>query len=270
MAWWDERSGKLLPSAFFATAAADAPSASGLEAGAFKLPLHKDAVSAMTGVGQAPSASKRLFHVCLTGGPCSGKSSSLVSFTKALTSRGMDVYAIPETPTIVMNAGFPYPGLEGTEELLMEFELAIAHTQLQMENSAARLAIARDTLQRKRPGVIFYDRGLLDMKAYLNEAQWAKLLELLSLTEAQVQARYDLVIHLQTAAIGAEKFYTTANNAARTEGLEEARVNDARVKEAWAGHPNWHHVPNRPSGGFETKVAEATAAVLQLVGLAPA
>lgn len=116
----------------------------------------------MMGKGIAPDAVKRLFHVALTGaaattvgvcgsarilgggthpprsvanpgGPCSGKSSSLASFTQTLTERcalpsppnrregkscsanpprrGMDVYALPETPTIIMNAGFPYPGL---------------------------------------------------------------------------------------------------------------------------------------------------------------
>lgn len=31
--------------------------------------------------------------------------------------------------------------------------------------------------------------------------------------------RYDLVIHLVSAANGAEKFYTTANNESRSEGI---------------------------------------------------
>lgn len=43
-----------------------------------------------------PALKTRLFTVCLTGGPCSGKSSSLASFTKALTEKGFDVYAVPE------------------------------------------------------------------------------------------------------------------------------------------------------------------------------
>lgn len=110
---------------------------------------------------------------------------------------------------------------------------------------------ARDKMQRERPGVIFYDRGLLDMKAcapsplqqwtpphpfyvhsqrapatcshtrrYLSGTQWDKLLSMLGMTEEQVHARYDLVIHLETAAIGAEKYYTVENNAARKEGIE--------------------------------------------------
>jgi len=41
--------------------------------------------------------------------------------------------------------------------------------------------------------------------------------------------RYDAVIHLVTAAIGAEQFYTTENNAARTEGVELARKIDGKI-----------------------------------------
>lgn len=49
--------------------------------------------------------------------------------------------------------------------------------------------------------------------------------------------RYDAVIHLVSAAIGAEKYYTTENNAARTETIEEAQALDFRVLNAWVGHP---------------------------------
>ena len=60
-------------------------------------PATQDRADQMSARGQPPpGARQRLFHVCLTGGPCSGKSSSLASFTSALTSRGVDVYALPE------------------------------------------------------------------------------------------------------------------------------------------------------------------------------
>lgn len=52
--------------------------------------------------------------------------------------------------------------------------------------------------------------------------------------------------------------------------VQEARVNDQRVKKAWSGHSNWRHVPNRPGMGFDQKLHEATEAVLELVGLSPA
>ncbi len=42
-------------------------------------------------------------------------------------------------------------------------------------------------------------------------------------------ARYDHVVHMMTAAKGAEDFYQLDNNPARSEGLELARDLDARA-----------------------------------------
>lgn len=40
-----------------------------------------------------------------------------------------------------------------------------------------------------------------------------------------------------TAADGAPEFYTTANNEARYESVEEAKELDKRLINAWVGHP---------------------------------
>ena len=224
----------------------------------------------------APDAVKRVFTVCLTGGPCSGKSSSLAMFVKELTSRGFDVYTVPEVPTLVMNSGFPYPGMdESVTDLLFDFELQLFKTQLAFEETVLHMARMRDSLLRKRPCVIFYDRGLLDMKAYMPPPMWKEIIhrdemEMGEGDEAEdtLRARYDLVVHLVTAADGAERFYTTENNATRTETPEMARENDRRVATAWAGHKNWHRVDN--SGiTFKDKVTRATNHVLSLVGANP-
>ena len=69
-------------------------------------------------------------------------------------------------------------------------------TQLQLEEMTLALAARRDELCRKRPCVVFYDRGLMDMKAYITPELWGRLLAAYSLTEGQVLERYDLVIHL--------------------------------------------------------------------------
>ena len=221
----------------------------------------------------APEAAKRVFTVRLTGGPCSGKSSSLAMFVKELTSRGFDVYTVPEVPTLVMNSGFPYPGMdESVTDLLFDFELQLFKTQLAFEETVLHMARMRDSLLRKRPCVIFYDRGLLDMKAYMPPTMWNEIIQRDEMemgvgdeAENNLRARYDLVVHLVTAADGAERFYTTENNATRTETPEMARENDRRVATAWAGHKNWHRVDN--SGiTFKDKVTRATNHVLSLVG----
>lgn len=71
---------------------------------------------------------------------------------------------------------------------------------------------------------------------YLSIPQWERLLSLLEMTEEQAQARYDLVIHLETAAIGAEKFYTVENNAARKEGIEARPPGGRFLRPASAAH----------------------------------
>lgn len=74
-----------------------------------------------------------------------------------------------------------------------------------------------------QPVVILIDRGLLDGSAYVDEEDWQALLDDLGTNVVQLRdTRYDAVLHLVTAARGAEEFYTGVNNEARYESIEEA------------------------------------------------
>lgn len=55
---------------------------------------------------------------------------------------------------------------------------------------------------------------------------------------------------METAANGAEKFYTGENNEARYESVEEARVLDKKLIDAWTGHPALFVVDNSSSKNF--------------------
>ena len=48
--------------------------------------------------------------------------------------------------------------------------------------------------------------------------------------------RYDLVVHLVTAAIGAEKYYTLENNQARWENLDQAKKIDGITARSCMSH----------------------------------
>ena len=65
--------------------------------------------------------------------------------------------------------------------------------------------------------------------------------------------RYDNVVHMVSAAVGAEDFYTVEDHSARFEGLEMARERDRRAMEAWDQHPYVDIVDNR--GNFDSKVS---------------
>ena len=58
--------------------------------------------------------------------------------------------------------------------------------------------------------------------------------------------RYNAVLHLVTAADGAEEFYSKANNAARFENAEQARQRDRRLQKAYQGmgHDTWIKIDN--------------------------
>lgn len=69
--------------------------------------------------------------------------------------------------------------------------------------------------------------------------------------------RYNQVVHLITAANGAEEFYNTEDNPCRTEGIELARELDLKTAEAWIGHPYIDVIDN--STDFDMKMRRMVA-----------
>ena len=60
------------------------------------------------------------------------------------------------------------------------------------------------------------DRGAMDCSAYLPKDEWERILELNNFNEVDLRDnRYHQVIHLVTAAKGAEEHYTRSNSNAR-------------------------------------------------------
>lgn len=77
--------------------------------------------------------------------------------------------------------------------------------------------------------------------------------------------RYDQIIHLTTAANGAEQFYNLDNNHTRTESIELAREIDERLAKAWCGHPYMDVIDNCTE--FDKKVARVLQSVCERIGL---
>lgn len=98
------------------------------------------------------------------------------------------------------------------------------------------------TLAKLNPetdAVILFDRGYMDNFAYLSqEVREMYIAHTKEDLETIRDTRYDIVLHLVTAANGAADRYTTANNQARSEGIQQAIEIDNRIKSAWNGHPN--------------------------------
>lgn len=73
-----------------------------------------------------------------------------------------------------------------------------------------------------------------------------------------------MVLHLVTAANGAEKFYTTANNSARSETAEQAVALDNKVAGCWKDHPNHQIIANKTTN-FADKLHACTVALEKLL-----
>jgi CYTH domain-containing protein/predicted ATPase len=198
-------------------------------------------------------------RIVLTGGPCGGKSTALALLRERISSLGFNVYLVPEAPTLLASGGVDLRGVP--VERLIGHEANIAALMMALEDAFTDAARASG-----RPAVVFCDRGVMDVRAYMPPAAWQALLDERGWTVPAVRdRRYDAVIHLVTAALGAEAFYTTQNNAARTETPAEARELDARVARAWVGHPRLRVIDN--STNFEHKVRRAAEAACAVVGV---
>lgn len=187
-----------------------------------------------------------LKKIVLTGGPCAGKSSAMSALSDVLSEHGYKVLIVPETATELILSGV-VPCDEISRD---EFENLVYDEQAAKEDIYE--CAAKNFVDAGRRVVILYDRAIPDNKAFMSESGYREMLQSHGTDEARVYARYDAVIHLTSAAKGAEEYYVyndpasndVGNNVARSETLEEARLNDDKNMSAWQGHPCFRVIDN--------------------------
>ena len=171
---------------------------------------------------------KNIKKIVLTGGPCGGKTSAISRIVQSLSEMGYSVLVVPETATeLIPNGIRPF----GDSLNSYNFQKVVISKQLHKEQlyNDISFILPNDNI------VILYDRGLMDSKSYVTEEDFKELFKEFKLTESAVLSRYDAIIHLVTAADGAEEYYTLENNEARSENAEEARILDKRTLNNWVG-----------------------------------
>ncbi len=201
---------------------------------------------------------KEILNIVVTGGPCGGKTTALDELTKLLRGYGYTVYLVSEVATELINDGMkPF----GDNKIpLFDFQSLIFDSQYNKETIRQMAAL-------KCPNekvAILYDRGILDNRAYISHDEFANIIKRRNISEADIIKRYDLVIHLVTAAIGKDEYYTTLNNSARTETKEEARMMDKKTMEAWQNHPNLKIVSNDTL--FDEKIEKVKNIIRAYIG----
>ena len=108
----------------------------------------------------------------------------------------------------------------------------------------------------------------MDPSAYMDRESWLRVLKELGVEEVSIRDhRYDCVVHLVTAAKGAEAFYSTESNSIRSEGISLAQKLDTVVMNAWLGHASLQVIDNVSVSNFAQKCDRVVQAVLTRLGL---
>lgn len=163
-------------------------------------------------------------RIAFTGGPGGGKTTVMEELRAADPNRERWIL-VPEAAPLLFRAG-----LDGRRKA---FQRAVITLQIALETACAEAA---------RPGqVLLCHRGTLDALAYWLRNGWdrGEFFDLTGLTLAEHLRRYDGVIHLQTAALGAESHYRRWPDAHRPETLEQAAEIDRLCAAAWSDHPSY-------------------------------
>lgn len=216
----------------------------------------------------APPANQTILQVALTGGPMGGKASLAGRLCSALGERGWRVIAAPSVTAILLNSGAALPDF-GDSRAMLEFEGAVLGLQVALEDAFKRAASAASSGDQ-RGCVIVYDRGVLDVAAFVPREQWPALADMAP--RPRPMDWYAAVCHLVTAADGAEGAFEAhvrrnggnknAKAAVDAEVAEALRI-DAVCAEVQGGHPGYVRIDN--STDFQAKLDRAVAAVVERV-----
>ncbi|RVE54786.1 hypothetical protein evm_000553 [Chilo suppressalis] len=207
----------------------------------------------------ANQTQKIVYKLVLTGGPCGGKTTGQSRLSTFFENLGWKVFRVPETATVLLSGGIKFADLSPDEAL--KFQENLLKTMIQLENTFFELG---RTCQRNC--LIICDRGAMDASAFISKEKWEALLSSNNWNSVELRDnRYNHIVHMVSAANGAEDFYSTEDHACRSEGVELARELDYNAAASWIGHPYFDVIDN--STDFDKKMNRLIACVCQKIGI---
>lgn len=194
---------------------------------------------------------ERVRVIVLTGGPGGGKSALLrrVSGSPLLRDR-----------VATLQEAIHWMGFVPLRPRSQEFQCALVAVQ-----AASEAALAQ-ALANTEKRVIVCDRGTLDPCAFWQSFGNSRqsFFEMTGTTLEDHYRRYDLVIHLESAAVRVPEAYLRYPIAHRPEQTAEAARLDAYLGELWSGHPDYAKIEGTKA--VSEKVSRALALVGALLG----
>ena len=202
------------------------------------------------------SGEKQISRNVITGGPCAGKTTALSWIQNTFTKMGYAVLFVDETATQLITGGAA-PWLSTSNR---DFQLQL----LTLQHAKEKAFIEIGKTMKTDKILVVCDRAAMDNCAYMTDQEFGWVLKQMNTSKIVLRDQYDAVFHLVTAAKGAEKYYTLANNQARTETVEEAAALDDKLIAAWTGHPHLRIIDN--STGFEEKMLRLIKEISSFLG----
>uniref|UniRef100_A0A1Q3FYG0 NadR/Ttd14 AAA domain-containing protein n=1 Tax=Culex tarsalis TaxID=7177 RepID=A0A1Q3FYG0_CULTA len=245
---------------------------------------------------------KKVYKLVLTGGPCGGKTTGQARLCTFFENLGWKVFRVPETATVLLSGGIKFSDLTADEEKsgkladhrtvfkdgypdhsvdktascprclaaaaekpngseAYKFQENLIRTMIQIENTFFELGRSCT-----RNCLIICDRGVMDASAFVSKEKWERMLKTNAWNPVELRDnRYNHILHMVSAANGAEAFYSTEDHACRSEGVDLARELDYKSAAAWIGHPYFDVIDN--STDFENKVNRMIECVCQKLGI---
>jgi len=110
---------------------------------------------------------------------------------------------------------------------------------------------------------LMIENGVLDQKAYASPNEWSAILVEAERDEAQLLSRYDMVVHMVTAADGAMRYFDHLNTSetSATQCIELDRA----LRKAYMYHPNFYIIGNTSVKNFSEKISMVKNYVLNKV-----
>ena len=204
---------------------------------------------------------QQIHKICLTGGPCAGKTTALTHLQHVLSQKGVRVFSVPEAATLLMKGGAMINTAMYSFDQAVKFQASLMKMQMDLEDNFTNIA-----KNENKPSVILCDRGLMDGSAYVSDELWHTVMDEVGMSQVQLRdKRYDGIIHLVTAADGAPEFYNKGN-VARYEDLKEAIDVDHRLRHAYFGHSRFYIVDNKVTH-FNQKIEICVEIVSKILGM---
>ncbi|KAG5881998.1 hypothetical protein JTB14_028599 [Gonioctena quinquepunctata] len=199
------------------------------------------------------------YKLVLTGGPCGGKTTGQARLCTFFENLGWKVFRVPETASVLFSGGVKFSDLDENE--VVNFQENLLKTMLQIEDTFFELGRTC-----KRNCLIICDRGAMDASAFISKEKWESIMSENSWNSVELRDnRYNQIIHMVSAANGAEEFYTLEDHTCRSESVELARELDIKAAASWVGHPYFDVIDN--STDFEDKIRRMIGSVCHKIGI---